>query len=75
MAGNTGGRRGMRNKNDWRRDQLLEPQTEQDEIQKRAHDLYEQRGRQPGRALDDWVTAEREIKAFQSWVPPQFGTA
>jgi hypothetical protein len=60
---------------DWRRDQLLEPQAEQDEIRKRAYDLYEQRGRQPGRALEDWLTAEREIRAFHSWVPAQFGKA
>ena len=60
---------------DWRRDQLLQPQDEQDEIRNRAYELYEQRGRQPGRALDDWLTAEREINAFKSWVPPQLGAA
>ena len=71
----------MPDKNDWRRDQLLEPQDqEQDqeeerEIRRRAHDLYEQRGRQPGRALEDWLTAEREIKTLRTWVHPQLGAA
>ena len=61
--------------NDWRRDQLVEPQDEKEEIRTRAYELYEQRGRQPGRALDDWLTAEREIKASKRWVPPQLGAA
>ena len=51
--------------NDWRRDQLIEPQVAKSAIRQRAYQLYEQRGKQPGRALDDWLTAELEIKAFQ----------
>ena len=31
-------------------------------IAKRAFGLYEQRGRRDGRALEDWVQAEREIR-------------
>ncbi|HEY6085423.1 MAG TPA: DUF2934 domain-containing protein [Nitrospira sp.] len=27
----------------------------------RAYELYEQRGRQEGRALEDWVNAERQL--------------
>ena len=27
----------------------------------RAYELYEQRGRQEGRALEDWLEAEREL--------------
>ena len=27
----------------------------------RAYELYEQRGRQEGRALEDWVEAERDL--------------
>ena len=30
-------------------------------IERRAYELYEQRGRQEGRALDDWVNAERQL--------------
>ena len=31
-------------------------------IRKRAYQLFESRGRQPGHELDDWLQAEREIK-------------
>lgn len=30
-------------------------------IARRAYELYEQRGRQEGRALEDWVKAERQL--------------
>lgn len=30
-------------------------------IARRAYELYEQRGRQEGRALEDWVSAERQL--------------
>lgn len=33
----------------------------QDRIALRAYALYEQRGRQEGLALEDWVNAEREL--------------
>ena len=32
------------------------------QIAKRAYELYEQRGRQDGRAGEDWEQAEREIR-------------
>ena len=32
------------------------------QIQQRAYELYEQRGRTEGYDLDDWLQAEREIK-------------
>jgi hypothetical protein len=32
------------------------------QIAKRAYELYEQRGRQDGRAVEDWGQAEREIR-------------
>ncbi|MFY4730329.1 DUF2934 domain-containing protein [Nitrospira sp. BLG_2] len=31
-------------------------------IAKRAYELYEQRGREDGHALDDWLQAERECQ-------------
>ena len=34
-----------------------------DEIQRRAFELYERRGRQHGHDLDDWLQAEHEIDA------------
>lgn len=33
-----------------------------DLIRKRAYQLFEERGRQPGHELDDWLQAEHEIK-------------
>jgi hypothetical protein len=34
------------------------------QIQQRAYELYEQRGRTDGHELDDWLQAEREIKGI-----------
>ena len=36
------------------------------QIQKRAYELYEQRGRTDGHELDDWLQAECEIKRTQA---------
>lgn len=33
-----------------------------DMIRKKAYELYEKRGRKPGRPMDDWLEAERIIK-------------
>jgi Protein of unknown function (DUF2934) len=30
-------------------------------VRQRAYEIYEQRGRQQGRAVDDWLAAETEI--------------
>lgn len=32
-------------------------------VRQRAYELYEQRGRRDGHALDDWLVAESEIAA------------
>jgi outer membrane protein TolC len=32
-----------------------------EDIERRAYALYEARGREDGRALDDWLQAEREL--------------
>ena len=37
----------------------------EERIRRRAHELYEQRGRTDGLALDDWLQAEREILRAQ----------
>jgi hypothetical protein len=34
----------------------------QEQIRRRAYELYEQRGRGDGRDLDDWLQAESEVK-------------
>jgi hypothetical protein len=36
--------------------------TRHEEIRPRAYDIYLERGEQPGRELDDWLQAERELK-------------
>ena len=36
------------------------------QIAKRAYELYEQRDRQDGRAVQDWLQAEREIRKDES---------
>ena len=36
------------------------------QIQQRAYELYERRGRTVGYDLDDWLQAEREIKRTQT---------
>ena len=33
----------------------------QEEIRRRAYQLYEERGREDGHDLDDWLSAEAEI--------------
>lgn len=35
----------------------------QDRIARRAYELYEQRGRQDGLAMEDWLQAERQLVA------------
>ena len=37
----------------------------EERIRNRAHELYIERGAQPGSALDDWLQAEREILLAQ----------
>jgi hypothetical protein len=32
-----------------------------EEIARRAHELYVERGRQDGRDLEDWIRAEKEL--------------
>ncbi len=37
----------------------------EERLRRRAYELYEQRGREDGFALDDWLQAEREILGAQ----------
>jgi hypothetical protein len=34
----------------------------EDEIRRRAYELYQQRGAKPGSEAEDWLAAEREVK-------------
>jgi len=39
----------------------IDPQTVEQVIRCRAYEFYEQRGREEGHDLDDWLRAEEEI--------------
>jgi len=45
----------------WQKVELTEPAELQERIRHRAYDLYEQRGRDDGFDLDDWLRAESEL--------------
>jgi hypothetical protein len=36
-----------------------------DDVARRAHELFQERGGEPGRELDDWLRAERELKGSE----------
>jgi hypothetical protein len=38
----------------------------EDEIRRRAYELYEQRGREDGHEVEDWLRAEEEVTQKQS---------
>jgi hypothetical protein len=40
---------------------IVEPPRVEVEIRKRAYELFEARGREEGRELEDWLRAEEEI--------------
>ena len=52
------------------RDRLLQAASEQ-EIRRRAYEIYLQRGAQPGHELEDWLQAERELTTNQSNSPSE----
>jgi len=45
---------------------LTEPKTFEDQIRRRAYELYEERGREDGHELEDWLRAEEEVKEMQA---------
>ena len=58
---------------DFANKQPLEPLLEK-EVQVRAYELYEQRGKGPGFALQDWLEAEAEVLARLSDPLPSSST-
>jgi Protein of unknown function (DUF2934) len=38
----------------------------QEQVRRRAHEVYEQRGREEGHGLDDWLQAEAEVTQQQT---------
>ena len=49
-----------------------------EQVQRRAYEIYEARGRATGHALDDWLQAERELRVdvgrFESTTRGQMAT-
>jgi hypothetical protein len=43
-------------------------------IRRRAYEIYRERGEQPGRELDDWLQAERELERGM-FLNPECGSA
>jgi hypothetical protein len=39
---------------------------ETEAVSRRAYELFQQRGREPGHELDDWLRAEHELKESKS---------
>lgn len=50
------------------RDRVPQAASEQ-EIRRRAYEIYLEHGAQPGHELEDWLRAERELTATQSNLP------
>lgn len=46
---------------------VVEPEA----ISRRAYELFQERGREPGRELDDWLRAEHELKKSKSPGPSE----
>jgi hypothetical protein len=44
----------------------LNPTNLEQEIRRRAYELYEERGREDGHELDDWLRAEEQVKTRQA---------
>src|ERR1700736_487650 len=38
-----------------------------EDIRRRAYEIYLERGEQPGGELDDWLQAERELRTWGAW--------
>lgn len=51
----------MKNKNKGHQPLPGENHPNQDELARRAYELYQARGREPGHELEDWLQAEREV--------------
>jgi Protein of unknown function (DUF2934) len=43
----------------------------EEQIRRRAYELYVERGRQSGHEMDDWLRAERELEHIALYIHPQ----
>lgn len=46
-------------------DRTLMSEPSRDDIARRAYDLYQARGAEDGRDMDDWLRAERELRGTE----------
>lgn len=53
--------RNMKNKNKEHRSSIDENDPNQDEVARRAYELYQARGGEPGHEVEDWLHAEQEV--------------
>ena len=51
----------MKNENKEHQPALGENHPNQDELARRAYELYQARGGEPGHELEDWLDAEQEV--------------
>ena len=51
----------MKEKNKEHQPSTGENDPNQDEVARRAYELYQARGREPGHELEDWLHAEEEV--------------
>jgi len=51
----------MKNKNRQHEQSPNGNHSERDEVARRAYELYQARGEEPGHELEDWLRAEREF--------------
>ncbi len=42
------------------------PQPDEEQVRRRAYELYEARGREDGHELDDWLEAEAQVTHTQA---------
>jgi len=45
--------------------ELKQPTITEDDVRRRAHEIYLKRGTNPGDEVGDWLQAERELRANQ----------
>ena len=52
------------------RDRSRKSADSNDDIQRRAYELYEARGKADGQDLEDWLRAEKELERTRDWILP-----
>lgn len=51
-----------KNPKNFKRKAKTGPKTQHEMIEKKAYEIYEKRGREHGKDLDDWLEAEKIVK-------------